>query len=109
MKITRALIPAALLCAALAACTSDSPAGIEPGQATENSGIMFGSGNRGAGQDTSATTESQTTSNKGFDGIMLGSGNASYTVGQDTIVDPDDEGSASTQESGGGFLFGSGN
>jgi hypothetical protein len=108
MKITRALMPAALLCAALAACTSDSPAGIEPGEASENSGIMFGSGNRGEGQDTSST-ESGTVSSDASGGIMLGSGNAAYTAGQDTIADPDGEGSAGTQESGGGFLFGSGN
>lgn len=89
MKITRALIPAALLCAALAACTSDSPAGIEPGQASENGGIMLGSGNaqsysggvtfgsggRGAGQDTSSTTESGTVSGEASGGITLGSGN----------------------------------
>jgi hypothetical protein len=89
MKISRALIPAALLCAALAACTSDSPAGIEPGQASENSGIMlgsgnapsysggvtFGSGSRGAGQDTSATTESGSVSTEASGGMTFGSGN----------------------------------
>lgn len=77
MKITRALVPAALVCAALASCTSDSPAGIEPDQASENSGIMFGSGNRGAGQDSTATTtsgESAPPDTTGR-GIMLGSGN----------------------------------
>jgi len=75
MKNTRALIPAALLCAALAACTSDSPAGIEPGQASENSGILFGSGNRGAEQDTSSTTESEIGSSEASGGMTFGSGN----------------------------------
>jgi predicted small secreted protein len=75
MKITRALIPAALLCAALAACTSDSPAGIEPGQASENNGITLGSGNRGVGQDTSSTTESGTASSEASGGMTFGSGN----------------------------------
>ncbi|HEY7766580.1 hypothetical protein [Longimicrobium sp.] len=77
MKITRALIPAALLCAALASCTSDSPAGIESGTARENSGIMFGSGNRGAGQDsTTSTTSTETApSDTTGRGITLGSGN----------------------------------
>lgn len=123
MKITRALILTTLLCAVLAACTSDSPAGLEAGQASENSGIMlgsgnaqsynggmtFGSGNRGAGQDAGSTTEPGTTSEEGIGGFTMGSGNVSFAVGQDTVVDHDDEGSASTQESGGGFLFGSGN
>ncbi|HEY0024773.1 MAG TPA: hypothetical protein VGB24_17805 [Longimicrobium sp.] len=75
MKITRALIPAALLCAALAACTSDSPAGIEPGQASENTGFLFGSGNRDAGQDTTSTTESGTASSEASGGMTFGSGN----------------------------------
>jgi hypothetical protein len=75
MKITRALIPAALLCAALTACTSDSPSGIEPGEAQQNSGFLFGSGNRGAGQDTSSTTQSAPSSNEGSGGMTFGSGN----------------------------------
>lgn len=77
MKITRALIPAALLGAALAACTSDSPAGLEAGRASENSGIMFGSGNRGAGQDSTTTATSAETAPPDTTGrgITLGSGN----------------------------------
>jgi hypothetical protein len=77
MKITRALVPAALLCAALAACTSDSPAGIEPGEASKGSGITLGSGNRDAGQDGTTTTSSTETAPPDTTGrgIMLGSGN----------------------------------
>ncbi len=74
MKITRALIPAALLCAALAACTSESPAGIEPGEASYDSGMTFGSGNR-EGQDTTSTTQSTSTSTEGSGGMTFGSGN----------------------------------
>lgn len=77
MKITRALIPAALLCAALAACTSDSPTGIEPDGASENSGIMLGSGNRDPGQDstTTATSTEAVPPDTTGRGITLGSGN----------------------------------
>jgi hypothetical protein len=77
MKITRALMPAALVCAALAACTSDSPAGIEAGAASQNSGFLFGSGNRGTGQDSTATRSSTETAPPDTTGrgITLGSGN----------------------------------